>query len=544
MTNWKKALALLLALAMLLALAACGGSDGAETKKDSETTVTGSDAGATTPADKTPDDGGAADAGSSDGGSKSRAIIIGDTNAPVTFEPTGMMQVYWQKMVFDVLVDTDLDGNLVPGIATSWEYEDELTLVMHLRDDVFCTGGEQITASDCLWSLRFWATNTSMASNFACYDLDNSYCEDDYTLVIKFARPFGPGLGVMGNVWMWDEEWASNASPEDWWGNPNGSGPFVVSENVDGSHITFTRKDSYFGDLPEVETLTYKYYSELSTMFIDLENGAIDIAVNIQENDAERLMSNPDEHPELAYEKRDMIDNMNLFLCDYVEYFQDDNVRKAIFLALDGDEVATGVYGSIFKHADSVMPASLPYHIECSIPEQNIEEARRLMAESAYPDGFELRFVATTGQDLAATVIQAQLAQIGITVNVETYDPGTAIPMMMAGEVDLCLRTGMGGSPIIDPYVAINSTYAYGSPLRAVMQDNAEFNEYFETATYSVDTAVRQSAYDWLQNWLIDECHVYPICERCAVVAWNTNTVASCRSLGGSYISGRYIELA
>ncbi len=541
MKTAKRILALLLALCMVFAIAACS-SDKDTGTKDTGTT-TGGDT--TKPAGDTtkPTDGDAAQPDASSG-EKDTTLVIGDVNAPNTFDVTGRQYAHWETMVFDTLVFSKPDGTIVPGIAKEWEYTDETTLVLHLRDDVFCTNGEQIKASDCLWSLHFWATNTSQASGMQAYDFENSYCEDDYTLVLKFSKPYGPGINAMVTYYMWNEEWATNASGDDWWGAPNGSGPYKLVENVDGAYCSFELKDEYWGDMPEVTFVTYKYYSEPATMLIDLENGDIDIAVDVQASDAERIMANPDDYPALGWEKRELVDQMNLFLCDYVEYFQDKNVREAVVLALNNAEIATGMYGQLWVPATSVMPAGIEYHVDVDIPEQNIERAKELMAASAYPNGFDLRLVVTTGQDLAATVVQAQLAQIGINVNVETYDPGTAVPMMQKGEVDLSLRVGMGGASFRDGAQGINDVFAYGSTMRATMQDDPEFNEHYDGALYTVDSEKRAENYKWMQEWLIDEYHVYPICERCVFVAWDKAKVASCSSPIASYISARWIELA
>lgn len=542
MKTVKRILAMLLVLCMMFAIVACSSDKGgADTDKDTGTQTGGSsDKGGSTSGGASTPSGGE----TTPSEEKDTTLIIGDVNAPNTFDVTGRQYWHWETMVFDTLVFCDPDGNIIPGIADTWEYTDDLTLVLHLRDDVFCTNGEQIKASDCLWSLKFWGTNTSQASSFAAYDFDNCYCEDDYTLVIKFTKPYGPGINALTTYYIWNEEWASNASGDDWWSAPNGSGPYTLVENVDGAYCSFQLKDEYWGTMPEVTFVTYKYYSEPATMLIDLENGAIDIAVDIQASDGERIIANPGDYEGLAWESRELVDQMNLFLCDYVEYFQDKNIREAIFLALDGDEIATGMYGELFVSATSVMPKGIQYYKAVDIPEQNIERAKELMAASDYPDGFELRLVVTTGQDLAATVIQAQLAKIGITVNVETYDPGTAVPMMQAGEVDLSLRVGMGGASFRDPFMGIGDVFAYGSTMRATMQDDEEFNEHWSACMFSVDPDTRKESCEWMQDWLIGEYHVYPICERCVFIAWDKAKVASCSSPIASYLSARWIKLA
>jgi peptide/nickel transport system substrate-binding protein len=537
MKTAKRLIALLLALCLVFAMVACSSSDDTTTTDTTTTT----DAATTDGTSATTTDG-TTDATTTD--ASATTLVIGDVNAPNTFDVTNRYYAHWETMVFDTLVASTPEGDIEPCIATDWNYTDDTTLVLNLRDDVFCTNGEQITASDCLWSLKFWATETAQASSMTAFDLDNSYAEDDYTLVLKFTMAYGPGVNSLSNFYMWDEEWASNATGDDWWGAPNGSGPYTLVENVDGAYCSFQRKDDYWGELPEVTFVTYKYYSEPTTMFIDLENGAIDLAVDIQASDAERVLANPDDYSNLTYESRELVDNMNLFLCDYVEYFQDVNVREAICLALNNDEIATGMYGSLFKHATSVMPSGIQYYIPCNIPEQDLDRAKELMAASAWPDGFELRLVVTTGQDLAATVIQEQLAKIGITVNVETYDPGTAVPMMQAGEVDLSLRVGMGGASYRDPFMGISDVFAYGSTMRATMQNDDEFNEHFDAGLYSVDPEVRQENYEWMQNWLVDNYHVYPICERCVFIAWDSSKIESCSSPIASYVGAQWIKLA
>ncbi len=541
MKTVKRLLALVLVLCMAFAIVACSSDDG-ETTDPGDTTDPG-----TSQNGEQPGESGGQESEQPDGtdgeGEKDTTLVIGDIIAPNTFAVTGNQYSHWETMVFDTLVFSDPEGNLLPGIATSWEYEDDTTLVLQLRDDVFCTNGEQITASDCLYSLRFWATETSQASGMTAYDLENSYADGDYTLVIKFSEVYGPGVNALINYYMWDEEWATNATGDDWWGAPNGSGPYTLVENVDGAYCSFQRKDEYWGELPEVTFVTYRYYSEPSTMFIDLENGEIDIAVNVQASDAERVMNNPDDYAQLAYENRPLIDNLNLFLCDYCEYWQDPNVREAFVLCLNASEIATGMYGVLFQGATSPMPTGIQFKIDCNVPEQNIERARELLEASAYPDGFELRLVVTTGQDLAATVIQAQAAQIGITVNVETYDPGTAVPMMQAGEVDIALRVGMGGASYRDACMGISDVFSRASTLRAVAQYDDEFNEHYDAGLYSVDEEVRRENYEWMQNWLIDNYMVYPICERCTFIAWDKDKVASCDAVVASYLSARWIDL-
>lgn len=525
MKKLQRITALLLALCLVFALAACS-SDADKGKTDSDTgksdtsAPSGGQSGGQT-GGETPSDDGAAE-------SVDRTLTIGTTIAPASFLSSMGATNPYMSMVFDTLVMYDENSEIVPALAVSWEYTDDYTLELTLREGVKFTQGEEFVASDVLYSLNYWATETTMAESFSAYDLAACSAPDDHTVILKFTEVYGPAISALTQFAMFSESWATNASGDDWFSNPNGTGAYICTENLDAQQTSFVRKDAadYWGELPECEACTYKYYAETSTMYIDLEQGALDMAYNIASVDAERMMNGTEDNKSLTYQLQGMRINMGVGLCEYCEYWQDQRVREAVALSLNTEAIAQAALGVLYQPVDSFLPSSVTYHVSVGSREQDIERARELMAEAGYADGFEVRAIINLGSVDLATAVQACLAQIGITVNVESYDLGTQIPMWIAGETDLTIDSGGESNATGDPF-ASTSFYYEGSTLAAARINDAEFNEYFYEGLYSVDPAVRAAAYEKMQQWMYDSCRIIPICESTRCTAWNSERISS-----------------
>jgi peptide/nickel transport system substrate-binding protein len=166
------------------------------------------------------------------------------------------------------------------------------------------------------------------------------------------------------------------------------------------------------------------------------------------------------------------------------------------------------------------------YYYSVGQRQQDIEKARELMAEAGYADGFEIRAIINLGSVDLATAVQACLAQIGITMNVESYDLGTQIPMWIAGETDITVDSGGESNATGDPF-ASTSFYYEGSTLTAARINDPDFNEYFYEGLYSVDPDVRAEAYQKMQEWNYENCRIIPICESTRCTAWNSAKISS-----------------
>ncbi len=519
-----KLLALLLALVMVFGvLAACAKSDSTTSNQNTTTSNNGSES--TGSADNTGD--------SSDASENDYTLTIGVTTSNNTHDPSvdDAAAMYQSKTIWEALLEIDpVTGEIQPCLAESVEYIDDYTVEVKLRDNVYFTNGQKLSANDVMVTYRDLTAAGKMGSYFSAYDWENSEIVDDLTVRFALTEQYGPGISLMTTfrIYCAEDLFGDNAmSADDWMSNPNGTGPYYCVENVNGSHVTYARKDAadYWGELPECTEVTYKYYSETTAMYIDFETGALDVVNCVAATDAQRVIDG--DCPEFAaYDINPIKDVLLLCLPQYVEYFQDQRVREAIAMAVDAEACAIAGFGCLYLPADSILPASVLYYEAQEAYENDIEAAKALLAEAGYPDGFTLRIVITQDNQTVAEALQACLQQIGITLNVESYDFPTAIPMMMQGDTDLCLKQSTGGATAGDPAQLLD-TLGPDSTLAAARIEDPTWVEAFNLGLYSGDADTRAEGYAACQQWARETSWVIPICERAAMTVYNTNKLSA-----------------
>ncbi len=530
MKKLSKILALLLALVMILsALAACS-SDKSDDKGDAGNAGTSDTTGTTTDGDS------------------AHKLTIGVMQSPSTHDPqaTNEKKRYQSKLIYDSLMAMNPEtGEVEPLLAESVEYLDELTLQVKLRQDVTFTNGQGLTAEDVLYSLQNVYGVGQMASYFECYDWDATEIVDDYTINFKFTKEYGPAISLLStyDIYCKDDLEGDNAlTADDWMSAPNGTGPYYCVENVDSSHCTYHVKDNYWGTTPECEEVTYKYYSEASTMYIDFEAGNLDAACGLSETDAQRVL-NGEAPASTKYDVNPVRDCLLVVLPEYVEAFQDERVREAVSLVLDQNAIATAAYGCLKIEATSILPATVKFYEEQEAYTVDVDRAKSLMEEAGYGSGFDLKVVVTPDNQTVAEAIQGCLSQIGINMSVESYDPGTAIPMMMNGETDLCLKVAEGGSVTGDPSLLVD-TLGPNSTLGAARITDQTWADAFEEALYSSDESARADGYAKMQEWARESNRIIPICERANMFVYNGDKIASFKLACADEPNVRFVKFA
>lgn len=418
----------------------------------------------------------------------------------------------------------DITGELVNCMVDDYEWVDSTHLRITLKEGITAYDGEEITAEDVLYTYsRYLDEGSNLSAYYTQYDLENSEIDPDdpLTFTLAFTEEYGPGISMMTDP-IYPKDWCENEGQDDalWFDSPNSTGPYVVVENVDGAYITFALRENYWGDSTGMaETVTIRYYSEESTMYIDFCNGVLDACYGLSSSDVEELNATDGVVCVTASQN----DTMLLVLPENIEYFDDENVRMAIAHAIDYEAVATVGYDTLWFPATSVLPSTVNYYVDSGLPyEYDPEYAAEMMAQSAYPDGFTLNVVVTNATENVnmMTAIQAYLAVIGIDVTIESYDIPTAVPMMQAGETGLALSHCQGGATSRDPEMILN-TMNTGTSNMSVRISDELYNEYYRTGLYSVDDDIRAEAYANLQERVSELYRILPICEPAYAYAYH-----------------------
>lgn len=503
----KKLLALLLAAAMVLSLVACGQSAASETAEATSTGEAAAESQAAAEAEPITEEAAAA---------LKESVTIGWTYSPEDFEPAfsnnsiGIDNVY--ESLFIVNPDTGALENL---LAESYEWIDDLTLKINLNPNAKFSNGEPVTSEDVLWSMQYYVeSGSNLSTYYANYDFENCEIESDTTFTLKYFEPYGPAINYLTLAKIQNKSYYEEFGEEAYWDKPCGSGPYEVAENVSGSHTTYRLREDYWNAdlMPDVKEVIVKSYPEVSTMYIDFENGSLDLAWNIDASDAERALAS-------GYNVTIQSDlDVKMFnMASFKEEFQNPLVREAIACAVEWDLVGETAFGILCSPATSTLPTGCDYKIDTDPYTYDPERAKELLAEAGYADGFDIHFVLVNDvtNTRMAEAIQAYLAEVGINFTFDSYDIPTAIPMFMSGQTDGILKTAQGGAHCLEPDQIYDTMKASSTNISCAVQDEV-FDSYLMDGLYSVDTATRKECYENAQIWLRENYWAIPICESSA----------------------------
>ena len=503
MKKWTRLAAAILAIAMMCSLAACGGNSNSGSGDNS--------APAETPAAP---NGGAAETGApAEDSNEPETLRVGTLDSTDTFDPCSNSDCGLGLMlVYDTVLQLNYDTMEVePCIATDWEWVDDTTLKLTIREGVTFSNGDELTPQDVLYSLsRFVFENNQFDPGYDNIDFDNCTIEGN-VLTIKLFEVDADFLVELAN-----DRWASvvneeyvKANPDSWWDAPMGTGAYTCVENVDGSHSTYAVREDYWGGASDAEEVIIYNYSEASTLIADFENGALDIALDVSETDylnAADGAYGADVQTKLFH----TWDLLAVCLPQYMDCFQDIQVRQAISYAMDTAAMTNAVYGSLGQVADSILIAGCDYYTPIGVHEYNPDKAKELLAAAGYADGLELTVVIPSmpANDTTATILQAYLNEVGIKLNIESYDFATAIPILMADGTDISIF-GTGGGTFTASMIL--KTIGETSTNSGARVSDADFNAPINEAIATTDAATRQADYDQAAQWAFDNYWTLPI---------------------------------
>ncbi len=524
----KKILAMLLALVMVFGLVACGNNADTPANNDQPTNNVQN---TTEDENQNVQQAGSTEAEKGTPVDRDHAygtLVLGTTESSGGFDRTGTHgngTLIAINQVWDSLFIINSDTlEVEPLMVKEYEWIDDTTLHIVLHDNIVSASGEKITAADVIYSAqRFVAENSRIGTYYVAYDYDRMWAElgdnlDATEFNWYYKYPYGPGLSYL-TFPVYPMDWATTTGAEDgvWWDAPDSTGPYLCTENVDGSHTSFELNPNYWGDSTGLPTsATIKYYTEQTALYTDYSTGAIDAAFGLASGDVENLMNG--QLPHTSYKIAAKNDVYALTLCHYTEFFQDENVRLAVAHAIDAAGVADMAFGVLGKAATSVLPAQVNYYENVGTYEYNVDLAKEYLAKSPWPNGFDCMTVVTNDAPTVAiaTAVQAYLSQIGINLTFEAYGVPIAVgEWMVPGKVDLAFKNCMEGSPSLDPDQIFNTIgYDTTNASAAISTDpNDEFNTHLTATLQNIDKAVRAENYSWIQNYLKDTAIQIPLCE-------------------------------
>lgn len=354
----------------------------------------------------------------------------------------------------------------------------------------------------------------------------------------------GPLINYLGRIAdIVNKDFFENVSAEDMWDQTCGTGPYVPVENISGDHTTLQLRDDYWKEdsYPEAETIILRSYSEVLTMYTDFINGDLDIVLGLNDS---TFATVEDELSGATARKVNELELCYLCLPSYVEEFQDIRVRQAIAEAVNWEDVIANAVGSLGAPATSNLSSTAsPYYVDQGAYPYNPEHAQELLAEAGYPNGFDLNVTATNSAMSVAAyeTIQFYLSVVGINLQYETLESGSAMPLIATGQTDMFLLES-ANTPVAEPALLMQHANDDSGLAPCKIMD-ADYNAIWDAAFNTTDEQARIDYYKQAQSWLWSNYWHIPIMEYISAYAYN-DRVEELNIVGNWCASLRFARLA
>jgi len=369
---------------------------------------------------------GSAEPGSTDAGSGSGeaqiggTLTIGQKQAVNTLDPATSGPPTYVFPAYEPLIYQQPDGSLIPALATEWSYTDDTntSFEVKIREGVTFADGGSLDAAAVKASLeRFLSLEGNPNATYAG-PVESIDVVDDYTIVIHYSTAFPVAALSLSQDWRFglivspdglaDEEALATET--------HGAGQYVLdsSATVDGSSYTFDKNENYWSpEAVKFDTIDMKVISDPAAQLAALESGEIDYANNAPAQTVTTAVAEGFQNaPTLG-----VLANVMLVKRDSGP-LADERVREAISLALDRGSLASAVFGEGSEAQSTIAIEGQLGNTGADPVEQNIDEAKQLLADAGYPDGVSITLLSIDGIDpnfTIATAVQSQLAEAGIT---------------------------------------------------------------------------------------------------------------------------------
>ena len=470
---------------------------------------------------------------------KSGTLVIAANKFPSGFEPH--VNVAWESLyimsaVYDTLVYMDPEtGNIVPGLATSWEVSDDgTTYTFHLRDDVTFHDGTPFNAEAVKFNLdRMVNPETkSQKAGSLLGPYESSEVIDEYTVQVNLSESYSfllEGLSLNYTAMY------SPAAVEQWGADyaihQVGTGPFMIKEVEVDDHITLVPNPDYnwapefFENQgpPYLEEITWIFLPEPATQLPALEAGDADITLSFPPSDSGQLLSQGN----LDLRITNLVGQPLYWFMNVEKSPTDDiRVRKAILYGTDRETAINIVLRGMYPVANGPMTAaSAEYNpeVEGMYP-YDPEAAKALLEEAGWTDSDGDGIRDKDGEPLTISmilqgwgfigplgeVLQAQLREIGINVEAEQLSFPAQMEAAGSGERNMAV---MGGSGFFSDDTLsgfFHSSNADGGFNWSKVRD-PELDAMLDQGAQTLDPEARQEIYNQVQMKIMEDALILPV---------------------------------
>ena len=451
---------------------------------------------------------------------------------PVTLDPAisaDMSSHYYVMQIFSGLVRLDHELNIVPDIAESWELSsDNKTYTFHLSQSVKFHNGRDVKADDFKYSWERACNPDTGSGTAATYlgdivgvkdmlagetaEISGVEVTDDYTLQVTIDAPKAYFLSKLAYPTAFVVDRDNVESGEDWWWEPDGTGPFRLKEWQRGQWLILERNQTYYGELAKLEQVHYSLYGPPMALY---ETGQIDVvSVYLPYIDLARDETGPF-YPELA-----ITPELSLYYIGFNTArppFDDINVRRAFCHAVNKERIAEVILRDMVNEADGILPPGMPGYSEALEGlDYDMEEAMELIANSSYGDASNLPPITLTvdgyGNSISGylgAIIQEWQQNLGVEISVRQLEPENFLYNLKQEKDEMFVTGWIADYP--DPHNFLDILFRTGSEVNIFDYSNPTLDTLLDQAAIEQDEIARLNMYRQAEQLVVGEAPCLPL---------------------------------
>ena len=465
-------------------------------------------------------------------------LTLGISAAPGTVDPHFNMGTSTQTLIYniyDTLIERGPSYDLRPGLALSWKPLTDTQWEIKLRPGVRFTNGQPFTADDVAFTFARVPNVPNAVVSYASQlrAIDRVEVVDPLTLHIHTHGP-APTLPIdISVVAIVSRQVGEGATTDDYnqLRAAIGTGPFIIRSYTPGTEAELVRNEAWWGERPDWDRVSFRYISNAGSRSAALLSGGVDLIDQPSPNDLPRFRTTPEVEvftapgtrlvymaPNISSEVAPMItDNDGNPLPG--NPLRDLRVRRALSIAINRAGLAERVMqGTAVAAYQFIPPGMYSYNPDIAVPAADANEAKRLLAEAGYPNGFRVTLpVASNSRPtdpVAAQAIAQMWGRIGVQTVVET------MPLAAYGQRARRMEfpftyTGWGSAgqalhPLVNIVASYDRTRLTGSYNRSGYS-NAGIDALIARAGGTMDDAAREALLRQAVAESIDDLAIIPL---------------------------------
>ena len=427
------------------------------------------------------------------------------------------------ELIFDALLTRDEHLNVQPGLAERWETPDPLTYVFHLHHGVAFHDGRPLTSRDVKWTFDSLLQGKIRSTKKSVYRFVASIeALDDFTVVFHLKEPFATlpwnlSEGAIGIV--------PYGSLDEIARHPVGSGPFKFASAEQDKEVVIERNESYWGTKAKLARVRFTVVPDTTTRALELRKGSADVVINALTSDMVMAMEH---EPGLEIQRAPgtILAYLAFNLRDPL--LRDARVRQAFAYAIDRKPLIQCIWRGFAQPAASVLPPqSWAFDRGLRTYPYDPAKANQILDAAGYRATNGIRFhltMKTSTEEstrLLAAVLQQQLREVGIALDIRTFEFATFLADVSSGSFQFYSLRWIGGNedPDIFEYIFHSAKFPpnganrgyYSNPRTDVLIDQArrENDQTVRSRLYAEIQEILAQDLPYINLWYFDNVLVH-----------------------------------